>query len=121
MASRILGRATIKVDSRVILSKRGSTLDIGGVKRTPVVGALKVHGFTEEIMAPMLDVKITQTPGFGPEQLRAIADATIVFAGDDGIEYTLVGAFTTDVPKLSENEGEIEVQFSAIECVRSAG
>ncbi|MCX7071212.1 MAG: phage tail tube protein [Gammaproteobacteria bacterium] len=118
MASRILGRATIKVDGRELNTKRGSTLDPGGEKRTAVVGSRRVHGFSSELMAPSLELKITQTPEFGLEEIRAIEDATVLFDGDDGVSYVLSGAFCTDPPKLSEVDGEITATFSAISCDR---
>ena len=116
--ARILGRATIKVDGRELDAKRGSTLDPGGEKRTPVVGSRRVHGFSGELTPPMLEVKITQSPEFGLEEIRAIEEATIVFDGDDGVSYVLTGAFCTDPPKLAEVEGEIAATFSAISCDR---
>ncbi|WP_292999573.1 phage tail tube protein [Nevskia sp.] len=118
MAKKILGRATIKFDGRTVLSKKGSTLDPGGVARTPVVGSRSVHGFTEELTACSLDVKITQTDEIALEEIRAIEDATIVFEGDDGVSYVITGAFSTTTPKLAETEGEISATFSGTSCDR---
>lgn len=120
MASKILGRATIKVDGRKLDTKRGSSLDPGGVKRTPVVGATSIHGFSGETVPPTLELKITQTASFGLEEIGSIEDATISFEGDDGITYVLSGAFCTETPKLNEVEGEITASFSATTCDRAS-
>ncbi|WP_293392945.1 phage tail tube protein [Nevskia sp.] len=119
MANRLLGRATIKADGRTLQTKRGCTLDPGGEQRTAVVGSRSVHGFTAELMPPTLDCRITQTAEFGLEEIRSIEDATIVFEGDDGINYVISGGFSTTTPKLAEVEGEITAQFSGTSCDRA--
>lgn len=118
MANKILGRATVKVDGRTVLNKRGATLDIGGVQRTPVIGSQGVHGFSEEIQAPKLDLRITQDASFALEDIRKIENATILFQGDDGVSYVLNGAFSTSVPTLAEVDGEITASFSGTSCDR---
>lgn len=116
--AKILGRATIRVDGRTIQSKRGATLNPGGIGRTPVVGSRSVHGYSEELSAPELSVRLTQTADFALEDVRNIADATIVFDGDDGVSYAIAGAFSTTVPTLNEVDGEISATFSGTSCDR---
>lgn len=114
--SAILGRATIKVDGKILLTKPGAELDIGGEKRTPVVGPTGVHGYTTENMAPMLSVPVSKRGDVSVKDLDAIKSATILFEGDDGSRFVLSEAFRTETVKLKETGGEISMSFSATRC-----
>lgn len=118
MGTKLLGRVSLKVNGQTILSKRGSTLDPGGEKRTPVVGSSSVHGFSAELMPPMVTCKITQTANLAVTDVAAISDATLLWQGDDGISYVLTGAWCMEPPKLAEVDGEMDVQFCAMTCER---
>lgn len=118
MSARKLGRLQFRINGQVVDSKRGSTLMPGGEKRTPVVGSRSVHGFSAELMAPELSVKLTQSANLTVTDVANITDATGLWIGDDGVSYTLVGLFCTEPPTLNENEGEIDAKFSATSCER---
>lgn len=114
--AKITGRVTIKVNGKTLLSKRGATLDYGGVKRTPVVGSNQVNGYTEEIMAPMVNCTVSHTADTSLAELANYVDETLNFETDSGRTYVLSQAFLTDPPKLSENEGDVALAFAAVSC-----
>ncbi len=116
--SQLLGKARIRANGKELLTLPGSSLKIGGDKRTPVVGALKVHGFTAEIVPPMLSCKITQTRDIDVSDVDAITEATILWEGDDGINYVITGGFCQGESELNEKAGEITASFSGVSCVR---
>ena len=111
-----LGRATIKHNGKKLKTKRGATLLRGGTKRDPVVGSTEVHGFSAQTVAPQLRCRITQTSDVDLKYISDIENATIVWAGDDGKNYILTGACSTDSPTLSEVEGEMDCTFGALTC-----
>jgi len=114
--ARVLGRATIKVNGVTLQSKPGATLNPGGIQRDPVIGSRTIHGATEQLTAPQLTVRITQSRDATLKQIQAIEEATILFEGDDGVSYVLDKAFSSAVPTLNETAGEISATFSAISC-----
>jgi hypothetical protein len=112
----VLGQVRIKINGKELKSKRGATLKLGGVKRTAVVGANRVHGFSKETTACLITAKFTQTPDVGLTFIRNIEDATIAWEGDDQKNYVIAGGACVDEPQLNEVEGEISAQFSGISC-----
>ena len=111
-----LGRATIKANGKIIKTKRGSTLKIGGTQRKPVVGSSSVHGFSAETIACELKCKVTQSGDVNLKFISDIENATIVWEGDDGQNYLISGGCSTDSPQLAEVEGEMDCTFSGLTC-----
>jgi len=116
MSNKITGRVTLKVNGAPLLSKRGATLDYGGVKRTPVIGSNQVNGYSEEIMAPTVHCTVSHNSDTSLEQFSNYVDETLLFETDSGHVYVLSQAFLTEPPKLSENEGDVSLSFAAVTC-----
>lgn len=116
--TKITGKAIIRVDGTELRTadKGAATLDIGGEKREPKVGAGKTWGFNEETMPVELSCKIFHTGDTSLKQLGAITSATISFECDSGKRYVLREAFSLDTPKLDAKSGEVELKFSAVSC-----
>lgn len=114
--AQLLGRARIRANGKELLTLAGSTLKIGGEKRTAVVGALSVHGHTVETVPPMLSCKITQAGDITVDFVDAIKDATILWEGDDGRNYVITGGFCEGDSELAEKGGEISASFSGMSC-----
>jgi hypothetical protein len=113
---KVHGRATIKVDGKILLNQRGAELDLGGEKRNPVVGSNSVHGYSAEFMAPQLTLTVSKRSDVNLGDLDAIENATILWEGDDGSRYVLHEAFRVDTVKLKEVNGEVPLTFSAMSC-----
>lgn len=116
--AQLLGKVRLRANGKELLTLAGSTLKTGGVKRSPVVGANGVHGFSEEIVAPMISCKISQTSDVDVTFIDSIKDATGIWQGDDGVNYSLTGMYCLGESELTEKGGEISTGFSAMSCVR---
>ena len=116
MSNKITGRVTLQVNGKNLLSKRGATLDYGGVKRTPIMGSNQVNGYSEEIMAPTVNCTISHTAATSLAELANYVDETLIFQTDVGRVYVLSQAFLTEPPKLAENEGDVSLAFAAVTC-----
>lgn len=109
--AKVFGRASIKVDGKLLDSMKGATLDMGGTKRTAKVTSKRVAGFTEETMQSKVECAIPLTAGVSLSDLQKVSDATINFETDSGQRYTVAHAFLTDPPTTGDSDGEVKLVF----------
>ena len=115
MANQVLGRAFIKVNGKTLPTHKGAKLNQGGIARKGVVGH-EVHGFAEEMVAPMLECEISLAKGDKLSNYD-LSDATVVFECDTGQSYVLRNAWREETPQLTDGEGgKIPLKFSAMKC-----
>jgi len=114
--AQVTGKATIYVDGSMLNAADESTLNPGGVKRTPVMGGGRVIGYTEETIAPELSYTVYHTADTSLTDIKAITDATVIHMTDTGKRHVLTGAFVTDAVELKTKGGEVAVKMSAITC-----
>lgn len=111
MSKKLFGRATIRVDGKTYDTKKGSTLDLGGVKRTPREGSNSSGNYTEELMGSKLETVILFGVGDSAAEVNAITDATIAFEADTGQTYVIRGGYAEGNSTLTEGEGELKTVF----------
>jgi hypothetical protein len=102
------GRVKVKIDGELLRSKPGASIQIGGVKRTPV--PLDV-GFDHKEEPVPAEVKCTLSH-VGATDLRAIRafeNGTVTYETDNGPVYTVPNAYCADMGELKD--GEVEVTF----------
>ena len=109
---QFLGRATIRANGQVIETAKGASLDIGGVKRNPVVVG-RLVGYAEETVPAMVECETSLRPGMSLASLRNLTGATIIFECDTGQRYVIADAFITDAPTLRDGEGgQVALKFA---------
>jgi hypothetical protein len=109
---QFLGRATIRANGQVIETAKGASLDLGGVKRNPIVSG-RLVGFAEETVPAMVECETSLRPGMSLETLRSMTGATIIFECDTGQRYVIADAFITDPPTMRDGEGgQIALKFA---------
>ncbi len=114
-SNQVEGRVTISTASLGVLrSKPGATLNLGGVKRDPVVSDQGVAGYAETPVEPTLEATFVKKAGVSAQALAAITNEDISFEGDDGSHYILRQAWCSEPPERTA--GEIKVKFAAISC-----
>ena len=101
--SKILGRATVRVNGQELLIDNGAKLNLGGVQRNTVKGTT-VHGFVEEAMEPFIECSASVTRG---QDLRAFdtEDATVLFEADTGQAYVIPNAWLESPIEVTAQEG----------------
>jgi hypothetical protein len=100
-----LGKAFIKVNGALLESMPGAKLVLGGFKRTPVVGANKVLGFSEEPVPGTVECELAVSKESKPEEWAAWSDVSVTFECDTGQVYIVRGAFLEEPPELTAEEG----------------
>lgn len=112
--SQVTGRVFISLNGQRIRSKEGASLDTGGADREPAVSDAGVDGYTEKIMPPKVECKISHTAQTRLKDLQAFT-GTLTFETDTGRVYTLIEAWNAKPPKLEK--GEVSLEFGAVECL----
>jgi hypothetical protein len=101
---QVLGRATIRVDGRVIESHKGAVLKLGGVKRNEVIYGRKV-GFAEETVSASVECETALEKGLSLEYLRSVTGATVTYEADTGHVWVIRDAFVGDALEMKDGEG----------------
>lgn len=116
MSSQHIGKATIKIGGVTLKSLPGAKLNMGGVKRTAVISDGGVVGYSEEVVAPMLDCTVVLGKGESAKALD-FDDATATFAADTGQMWSLGNAFNTEPIEITAKDGGgIPLKISAKTC-----
>jgi hypothetical protein len=109
---QFLGRATIRANGQVIETAKGASLDLGGVKRNPIVSG-RLVGYAEETVPAMVECETSLRPGMSLTALRNLTGATIIFECDTGQRFVIADAFLTDPPTLRDGEGgQVALKFA---------
>lgn len=112
--AQVTGRVFISLGGLRLRSKEGAKLDTGGIKRDPVVSDAGVDGFTETVVPPQIDCKISHTADTSLTDIHAYK-GTVTFETDTGRIYTLYEGFSMTPPVLEK--GEVTAQFSGTQCL----
>lgn len=107
--SRVMGKAQIKVNSQLLESHPGASLDIGGPVRTTVVGANSIHGFTEALQPSKLECEISVKSGTSLAAIRGWDDVTVTFEADTGQTYVISNGWSTNPPTVTDNDGKAKL------------
>lgn len=111
--SQRLGKAFIKWDGKLLETMPDAKISLGGVERTPVLGANTVHGFSEKIKESTIECEISVSSETRLAELAAIKDATITFETDTGQTYIMRNAFLTEPPAATAGEGgKVPLKFA---------
>ena len=93
--------------------KGDPTYDIGGIKRTPIMGVDgRIHGYKKETVMSKLSCTVTNTSELDIVELRQLKNATIKLEEPNGKTFIITGAAFSGDPSISGAEGEISCEFS---------
>ena len=109
MSNRVMGKALIKVNSKLLATHPGASLDIGGVSRETVKGANSIHGFKEAVEPSKLECEISVKADTSLAEIGRIADATVTFEADTGQTWVISGGWVTTPPTTTDNEGKCKI------------
>ncbi|EJL6858574.1 phage tail tube protein [Vibrio cholerae] len=108
---RIIGEVTIRVNSKRIKAKKGTTLNPGGVRRTkhlkPGGG---IWGTSNESVQSSISVIIAADEDVDVVEINQIEDATITWEADNGVAYMITQASPME-PFTVSDSGEIVGTF----------
>lgn len=106
MSNRLMGKAQIKVDAKLLETLPGASLDIGGVARTTVAGSNKILGFTEQVQQSKLECEFGVKEGTSLAAVNRWDDVTVTFEADTGQTWVISHGWSTTPPTATDNEGK---------------
>lgn len=109
MSRKVMGRALIKVQGRVLDTLAGASLDIGGVTRETVTGDNRVIGYTSKPRPSKLECEIAVTAGASAAEVGRWEDVTVTFQADTGQTWVIGGGWVTEPPMLTAADGKMKI------------
>ena len=113
MVARIGGTIQIQLNGEIVSAKGEWTYNLGRPKRTMVVGADGIHGYTEEPQPAWIDGEITDRGNLDVNALVTLTNATVTARLANGKIVTLGGAIFTGDGDVGMKEGNIKVRFES--------
>lgn len=117
--AKILGRATIKVNGKLLDSNKGSTLDIGGVKRTSKMGNSGTHYFMEEPVPAKVELSVPHSADVNLREIHDAVEVTLNFEGDNGQTFVIPKAVSTEAPTTGDQDGDAKFVFEGMAAEQS--
>ncbi|OEE50479.1 phage tail tube protein [Vibrio anguillarum] len=108
----VLGQVVIRVNNKQIKSKKGCVLNAAGFNSTEHLGPGRSWGASYEYVAPTVQVPIAAAEDVDVLEISAIRNATLVWEGDNGIDYLLTNV-SPQAPATLSDSGDINVTFRA--------
>src|SRR5690606_13871178 len=96
--------ATIRYNGQVIETNSGAALNLGGVRRNPIVTGQRV-GYAEETVPATITAVTSLFAGQSLEPLRNLKEATVMFEADTGQSWVIRDAFLTEPLDLKDGAG----------------
>jgi hypothetical protein len=109
MGERVMGKAQIKANGRMLDSFPGATMDLGGEARESVIGANKVLGFKGSLQQSKLECEIAIKEGLSLAEIRKWTDVTVTMEADTGQTWVISNGWSTTPPSVTENDGKAKI------------
>ncbi len=107
--SQVTGIVKLFVDGKLLRSKPGAKLKVGGKKRDFVSGH-RVYGFTEEVVPSELDCTLAHMADTDVVELSNLKDVTLRFETDTGQTYSVKDMATTEPCELASG-GDLSLKM----------
>lgn len=114
--AQVTGVVKLYVDGKLLRSKPGAKLKVGGKKREMVTGH-SVYGYTEEVVASELDATISHMSDTDVVEMSGLTDQTLRFETDSGQTYTVTNAVTMEPCELSSG-GDMTLKMSGQPAIK---
>lgn len=114
----ILGMASIRVNGREYKTEGKSTLNPGGFARTQHMGGGKVWGTSRKMAGPSIQMTLAAADDMDVIEISNLENATVMFEGDNGLNYMMTGSATDNPATLDEDAGTISATFIGTQLVR---
>ena len=110
------GTIFFKVNGTQYEAKGEFSYNIGVAKRTAIVGASSVHGYTEEVQPPSIEGAITDSKDINLKTFLSIDDATMTLELANGKTIVLRNGWYANEGTVKTKEGEIPARFEGKSC-----
>lgn len=103
--AKLIGKVWIYTNGRVLRTREGASIDLGGNEREMQAGSHTVHGYTEKVKAATIECVVIVAEGDDLEALRNMTDGSAEFRTDTGQKWLVSGASLLDTLKVTEGKG----------------
>lgn len=103
------GQITIKLDAKILRSKEGASIQIGGIRRVTKMDDQRRTYYQETVIPAQVKATLIHTTDTDLEELRNSVGLVINFETDVGPNYMVRGAHYEEVGDLSN--GEVQITF----------
>lgn len=110
---RVGGLLSLKIDGNQYNAKGNFTYNLGHPKRTGVIGAEAVHGYTETPQLAFVDGEITDNDGVDLATLLDSRDVVVTLQLGSGKVIVMNHAYFAGEGTGNTEEGNIGVRFEA--------
>lgn len=110
MSSQVTGICIIKVNGKILRSKEGAKIKLGGKERTAVTGH-SVYGYSEKVVPAEIEATIADTRDTDLREMSDWVGARVLFETDTGKTYLVTNAFTTEPVELTGGEGDATLKM----------
>lgn len=115
---QVLGEVIIRANGQELKTKTGATFNPGGFTRTQHIGGGRVRGISRRYTPPSIEVVIAADEDVDVMLINAIENAAMVWDGDNGVSYMMIGAAVGEPATLREESGDIAATFVGAIAVR---
>lgn len=113
-SNRRAGRIQFYIDGQLADAKGNFSYSLGGVNRETIVGADRVHGYKETVMAAYVEGVITDRSDLDFAAMRELTDTTVQFIAGNGKTVVFRNAWFVGEGVQTSEEAEIQVRFDAL-------
>lgn len=108
--AQVTGICFITIDGKLMRSKPGASLKLGGKERTAQMGH-KVYGYSEAVVASEVELTLAHMADTDLIELRDKVNATCQFETDTGVTFLLTNCFVSEPPQLTAGEGDVTLKL----------
>jgi len=112
--NRRAGTVFVKVDARQYDAKGNFTYNLGGEKKTAIVGADRVHGFSAAPQVAFIEGAITDAADLDVAAMQALEDGTVTLELANGKTVVLRNAWHASEGNATTEQGEIAVRWEGL-------
>ncbi len=115
----IAGRASLYVDGKKKFVGDSYSYTTDDTTVADSIGKGGLAGYTEDAVAPKINIELVETTESDLDELNAIRNATIVLDLQTGKQYTYTGAYRSGDPVEKNESGRATIEFHATACRRT--
>lgn len=111
---KVMGKALIKANGRVLDTLPGASLDIGGVTRETVTGDNRVIGQKSTPRPSKIEFEIAVTRQTRLADIARWEDVVVTVEADTGQTWVVPSAWTTEPPTTTTSDGKAKVVMEGL-------
>lgn len=113
MSGKVTGIVFVTVNDKLLQSKSGASLVLGGYERTAQTGH-SLYGFSDSFVPAEMECVISDKAQTDLIEMANWMDATLTFETDTGKRYLVRGAATVEAIKLTGGDGDVALKMQGM-------